>query len=71
MPASDPATVNDRLHLDLGSSARGPRSGIDRLLALGARRVDIGQPDAESSTTLADLDRNEFCVLRPKEALIG
>jgi hypothetical protein len=43
---------------------------IDRLLALGARRVDIGQTGAESWTVLADPEGNEFCVVRPKETLI-
>jgi hypothetical protein len=43
---------------------------IDRLLALGARRVDIGQTDAECWTVLADPEGNEFCVVRSKETLI-
>jgi catechol 2,3-dioxygenase-like lactoylglutathione lyase family enzyme len=63
MPVSDPKTVKNRVHLDLTSS--------DRLLALGARRVDIGQTGAESWTVLADPEGNEFCVVRPKETLIG
>jgi Glyoxalase-like domain len=71
MPVTEPKTIKNRVHLDLTSSAEDRDQEISRLLALGARRVDIGQPDAESSTTLADLERNEFCVLRPKEALIG
>jgi hypothetical protein len=66
MPASDPATANDRLHLDLGRSARRPRSEIDRLHALRARRVDIGQPDAESSTTLADHERKRVLRTQPE-----
>ncbi len=41
----------------------------DRLLALGARRVDIGQTGAESWAVLADPEGNEFCVVRPKETL--
>jgi hypothetical protein len=50
-------------------AADGPE--IDRLLALGARRVDIGQTGAESWTVLADPEGNEFCVVRPKDTLIG
>jgi Glyoxalase-like domain len=42
---------------------------IDRLLGLGARRVDIGQTGAESWTVLADPEGNEFCVVRPKRTL--
>ncbi len=44
---------------------------IARLLALGARLVDIGQTGAESWTVLADPEGNEFCVVRQKETLIG
>jgi Glyoxalase-like domain len=51
------------------SSARDRDQEIERLLALGARRVDIGQKGAESWTVLADPEGNEFCVIRPKETL--
>ena len=44
---------------------------IERLLGLGARRVDIGQTGDESWTVLADPEGNEFCVVRPKTTLIG
>ncbi|WP_423892705.1 VOC family protein [Bradyrhizobium sp.] len=37
----------NRVHLDLTSSAAGRDQEIDRLLALGARRVDIGQTGTE------------------------
>jgi Glyoxalase-like domain len=40
---------------------------IDRLLALGAHRVDIGQTAAESWAVLVGPEGNEFCVVRPKE----
>jgi hypothetical protein len=54
MPVTDPKTVKDRVHLDLTSSAADRDQEIDRLLALGPRRVDIGQTGAESWTVLAD-----------------
>ena len=54
MPVTDPKTVKNRVHLDLTSSAADRDQEIDRLLALGARRVDIGQTGAESWTVLAD-----------------
>ena len=54
MPVTDPKTVKNRVHLDLTSSAVDRDQEIDRLLALGARRVDIGQTSAESWTVLAD-----------------
>src|SRR6476646_4451583 len=71
MPVTDPKTVKNRVHLDLTSSAADRDQEIDRLRALGARRVDIGQTGAESWTVLADPEGNEFCVVRPKETLIG
>jgi predicted enzyme related to lactoylglutathione lyase len=69
MPVSDAKTVKNRVHLDLTTSAADRDQEIDRLLALGARRVDIGQTGAESWTVLADPEGNEFCVVRPKQTL--
>jgi hypothetical protein len=43
MPVTDSKTVKNRVHLDLTCSAADRDQEIDRLLALGARRVDIGQ----------------------------
>jgi predicted enzyme related to lactoylglutathione lyase len=69
MPVTDAKTVKNRLHLDLTSSAQDRDQEIERLLALGARRVNIGQTGTESWTVLADPEGNEFCVIRPKETL--
>ena len=70
MPVTDPKAVKNRVHLDLTSSAQDRDQEIERLLALGARRADIGQTGEESWTVLADPEGNEFCVIRPKETLI-
>jgi predicted enzyme related to lactoylglutathione lyase len=70
MPVTDPKTVKNRVHLDLTTSAADRDQEIERLLALGARRVDIGQTGKESWTVLADPEGNEFCVIRPKTTLI-
>jgi catechol-2,3-dioxygenase len=48
MPVTDPKAVKNRVHLDLTTSAQDRDQEIERLLALGARRVDIGQTGAES-----------------------
>ena len=69
MPVSDEKTVKNRVHLDLTTSAADRDAEIERLLALGAQRVDIGQTGRESWTVLADPEGNEFCVIRPKETL--
>ena len=69
MPVTDAKTVKNRVHLDLTTSAEDRDQEIARLIALGARRVDIGQTGAESWTVLADPEGNEFCVIRPKKTL--
>jgi predicted enzyme related to lactoylglutathione lyase len=69
MPVPDAKTVKNRVHLDLTTSAEDRDQEIERLIALGARRVDIGQTGGESWTVLADPEGNEFCVIRPKKTL--
>lgn len=71
MPVADRKAVKNRLHLDLTTAAEDRDAEIVRLLALGARRVDVGQTGEESWTVLADPEGNEFCVVRPKRTLIG
>ena len=71
MPSGDEKIVKNRVHVDLTSGAEDRAAEIDRLIALGARRVDIGQSGNESWTVLADPEGNEFCVVRPKETLTG
>jgi len=71
MPAGEAKTVKNRVHLDLTTTAEDREQEIERLLALGARRVDIGQTGDESWDVLADPEGNEFCVVRPKATLVG
>ena len=75
MPAGEEKSVKNRVHLDLnpGSDAGADDrdAEISRIIALGARRVDIGQTGNESWIVLADPEGNEFCILRPKRTLIG
>jgi len=71
MPVADQKIVKNRLHLDLTPRSGDQGAEVERILALGARRVDIGQTGAESWTVLADPEGNEFCVVRPKATLIG
>jgi predicted enzyme related to lactoylglutathione lyase len=70
MPVADEKTVKNRVHVDLTTGAADRDQEIERLLALGARRVDIGQTGKDSWTVLADPEGNEFCVIRPKTTLI-
>ena len=59
----DEKQVKNRLHLDLRPTEQ--QAEVDRLLALGATRSDIGQSGDETWVVLADPEGNEFCVLRP------
>jgi predicted enzyme related to lactoylglutathione lyase len=70
MPVTDGKRVKNRLHLDLTPGPDGRDAEVERILALGARRVDVGQTGAESWTVLADPEGNEFCILRPKQTLV-
>jgi predicted enzyme related to lactoylglutathione lyase len=71
MPVTDEKRVKNRLHLDLTPGPAGRDAEVERLVALGARRADIGQTGTESWTVLTDPEGNEFCVLRPKTTLIA
>ncbi|WP_345217120.1 VOC family protein [Georgenia halophila] len=53
----------NRLHLDLRPDDQDVE--VERLLALGASRVDVGQPGDVSWRVLADPEGNELCVLAP------
>jgi hypothetical protein len=53
-------TVKNRLHLDFVPDDQ--NAEVERLLAMGATRADVGQND-EPWVVLADPEGNEFCVL--------
>ena len=64
-------TLKDRVHLDLASQTTEEQSAtIERLLAAGASRTDIGQGDVDWEV-MSDPEGNEFCVLAPNERTIG
>jgi len=60
VPVAEPKTIKNRLHLDFRPDDRDAE--VERLLALGARSVDVGQGE-RSWVVLADPEGNEFCVL--------
>lgn len=55
-------TIKNRLHLDLRPDDRDVE--VARLEAMGATRADVGQGDDKTWVVLADIEGNEFCVLR-------
>jgi len=62
-----PKNGKNRFHPDLRPDDDSPgavEAEVERLIALGARRVDVGQTGTENFVVLADPEDNEFCVLR-------
>ena len=70
MPALDILRVpetkegKNRLHLDLRADGLTTAAELERLLALGARRADVGQAQDATWVVLADPEGNEFCLLQ-------
>jgi predicted enzyme related to lactoylglutathione lyase len=65
-----PKTTKNRLHLDVNATDRDQDAEVERVLALGATRVDIGQGDV-SWVVLADPEGNEFCILSSRIEPLG
>ena len=62
-PVPDQKVTKNRVHLDIRPLGVDQPEELDRLLALGARRVEIGQGD-QTWIVLSDPEGNEFCLLR-------
>jgi predicted enzyme related to lactoylglutathione lyase len=66
-PKVAPKTGKNRIHIDVRPPADGDhRAEAERLVAAGARPVDIGQRDVPW-VVLADPEDNELCVLTPRD----
>jgi len=63
VPVPEVKAVKNRLHLDLRADGVTTAGELERLLALGARRVDVGQNPDVSWVVLSDPGGNEFCLL--------
>ena len=59
----DQKVTKNRLHIDVNATDRSQDEEVERILALGATRADIGQGE-QSWVVLADPEGNEFCVLQ-------
>ncbi len=62
-PVPEQKVIKNRLHLDIRPFGVDQPGELDRLLALGARRADVGQGD-QTWVVLSDPEGNEFCLLR-------
>jgi predicted enzyme related to lactoylglutathione lyase len=58
---ADAKAGKNRLHFDLNPTDQDAE--VDRILALGATKADVGQTGQETWVVLADPEGNEFCVL--------
>jgi hypothetical protein len=66
-PPLTPKIGKYRLHFDLAPPVHGDQQAeVDRLVSLGATRIDIGQGEV-SWVVMADPDGHEFCVLNPRQ----
>jgi hypothetical protein len=68
LAVDEPKQGKNRLHIDLRPDDQATE--VERLIALGASRVDVGQGDEVSWVVLADPEGNEFCVLQERRASI-
>jgi predicted enzyme related to lactoylglutathione lyase len=57
----DDRVVKNRIHFDFRPDDQ--QAEVERVIAMGARHVDIGQKGDESWVVLADPEGNEFCIL--------
>ena len=67
-PVTEAKRGKNRLHLDFRPDDQ--RAEVERLIALGASRVDIGQGDVPW-VVMADPEGNEFCVLGERRSSPG
>lgn len=72
LPASSAKVEKNRLHFDLSTTSLDDQQRtVERLLALGATPVDIGQDPDDGHVVLADPEGNEFCVLEPGNSFVS
>lgn len=56
----EPKTAKNRMHVDL--AAREPATEVERLVRLGATKVDEREGNGTSWTVMLDPEGNEFCI---------
>ncbi|MFC4371134.1 VOC family protein [Citricoccus nitrophenolicus] len=69
VPVDHEKSGKNRLHWDFAPHTSENRDAeIERLVGLGAKVIDVGEPQEATWTVLADPDGNEFCVLSARDA---
>jgi len=71
VPVPEPKTVKDRIHIDVSPVGTDQATELERLLALGAVPVDVGQKPEHTWVVLADPEGNEFCLLGPHPSTLA
>ncbi len=66
VPVPDEKHGKNRLHIDVNPVGCDQEQEVERLIGLGARRIDVGQGSDTTWVVLADPEGNEFCVLRSR-----
>ena len=67
MPVDDAKSMKNRVHLDVAPyEGEDHAAEVARLVALGAEHIDVGQGPDVTWVVLADPERNELCVLKPR-----
>lgn len=56
----EPRTTKSRMHVDL--AARDPASEVERLIGLGATKVEDRRGNGTAWTVMLDPEGNEFCI---------
>ena len=56
----EPKVAKSRMHVDLAS--RDPGAEVERLVALGATKIEDRQGNGTSWTVMLDPEGNEFCI---------
>ena len=56
----EPKTAKSRMHVDLAT--RDPASEVERLVQLGATKIDDREGNGTSWTVMLDPEGNEFCI---------
>jgi hypothetical protein len=56
----EPKVAKSRVHVDLASTD--PKAEVDRLIVLGAKKIEYRQGNGSSWTVMLDPEGNEFCI---------
>jgi hypothetical protein len=70
-PVAHKKVGQNLIHFDLTTTSEDDQNGtVAELLAIGARRIDIGQ-NPDSHVVLADPESNEFCSIEPSNGFLA